>query len=131
MTFLLCDPGWCIHKSDLQNKWDDSTLTQSTQSIGFNSTVALELQLQLRLYTVVLIVCITTSKTLLLQQQQYTVQNRTQNREHLGQDKEDLGLEKCVAKLLLYLLIVYCIVVVVVYCIVVVVVSINSVLYTV
>ena len=38
-------------------------------------------------------------KTLLLQQQQYTVQNGTQNREHLGQDKEDLGLEKCVAKL--------------------------------
>ena len=23
MTFLLCDPGWCVHKSDVQNKWDD------------------------------------------------------------------------------------------------------------
>ena len=22
MTFLLCDPGWCVHKSDVQNKWD-------------------------------------------------------------------------------------------------------------
>ena len=25
MTFLLCDPGWCVHKSDVQNKWDDNT----------------------------------------------------------------------------------------------------------
>ena len=23
VTFLLCDPGWCVHKSDVQNKWDD------------------------------------------------------------------------------------------------------------
>ena len=23
MTFLLCDPGWCVHKSDAQKKWDD------------------------------------------------------------------------------------------------------------
>ena len=22
---ILCDPGWCVHKSDVQNKWDDST----------------------------------------------------------------------------------------------------------
>ena len=22
---LLCDPGWCVHKSDVQNKWDDNT----------------------------------------------------------------------------------------------------------
>ena len=21
-TFLLCDPGWCVHKSDVQNRWD-------------------------------------------------------------------------------------------------------------
>ena len=28
MAFLLCDPGWCVHKSDVQNKWDDSTHTQ-------------------------------------------------------------------------------------------------------
>ena len=28
MTFLLCDPGWCVHKSDVQNKWDDNTHTQ-------------------------------------------------------------------------------------------------------
>ena len=20
-----CDPGWCVHKSDVQNKWDDIT----------------------------------------------------------------------------------------------------------
>ena len=25
MTFLLCDPGWCVHKSDVQNKRDDNT----------------------------------------------------------------------------------------------------------
>ena len=24
VTFLLCDPGWCVHKSDIQNKWDDN-----------------------------------------------------------------------------------------------------------
>ena len=27
-TFL-CDPGWCVHKSDVQNKWDDNTHTHS------------------------------------------------------------------------------------------------------
>ena len=29
VTFLLCDPGWCVHKSDVQNKWDcdDNTHT--------------------------------------------------------------------------------------------------------
>ena len=25
MTFLLCDPGWCVHKFDVQNEWDDNT----------------------------------------------------------------------------------------------------------
>ena len=25
VTFLLYDPGWCVHKSDVQNKWDDET----------------------------------------------------------------------------------------------------------
>ena len=25
VAFVLCDPGWCVHKSDVQNKWDDST----------------------------------------------------------------------------------------------------------
>ena len=24
MAFLLCDPGWCVHNSDVQNKWDDN-----------------------------------------------------------------------------------------------------------
>ena len=24
---ILCDPGWCVHKSDVQNKWDDNTCT--------------------------------------------------------------------------------------------------------
>ena len=27
VTFLLCDPGWCVHKSDVYNKWDDNTHT--------------------------------------------------------------------------------------------------------
>ena len=22
----MCDPDWCVHKSDVQNKWDDTTL---------------------------------------------------------------------------------------------------------
>ena len=25
VTSLLCDPVWCAHKSDVQNKWEDST----------------------------------------------------------------------------------------------------------
>ena len=25
MTFLSCDPGWCVHKSDVQNKWEYNT----------------------------------------------------------------------------------------------------------
>ena len=25
--FLLCDPGRCVHNSDVQNKWDDNTHT--------------------------------------------------------------------------------------------------------
>ena len=29
VTFLLCDPGWCVHKSDAQNKWDDNTHTKT------------------------------------------------------------------------------------------------------
>ena len=24
VIFLLCDLGWCVHKSDVQNKWDDT-----------------------------------------------------------------------------------------------------------
>ena len=24
---ILCDPGWCVRKSDVQNKWDDNTHT--------------------------------------------------------------------------------------------------------
>ena len=27
VSFLLCDPGWCVHKSDVPNKWVDSTHT--------------------------------------------------------------------------------------------------------
>ena len=26
-TFLMCDPGWCVHTSDVQHKWDDKTHT--------------------------------------------------------------------------------------------------------
>ena len=29
VTFLLCDPGWCVHKPDVQNKWDDDTHTHT------------------------------------------------------------------------------------------------------
>ena len=29
MTFL-CDPGRYVHKPDVQNKWDDNTLTLDT-----------------------------------------------------------------------------------------------------
>ena len=28
-TFLLCDPGWYVHKPDVHNKWDDNTHTQT------------------------------------------------------------------------------------------------------
>ena len=28
VAFLLCDLGWCVHKSDVQNKWDVNTHTQ-------------------------------------------------------------------------------------------------------
>ena len=27
MTFLLYDPGWYVHKPDIQNKWDDNSHT--------------------------------------------------------------------------------------------------------
>ena len=29
VTFLPCDPGWYVHKSDIQNKWDDNTHTHT------------------------------------------------------------------------------------------------------
>ena len=25
VAFLLCDPGWYVHKPDVENKWDDNT----------------------------------------------------------------------------------------------------------
>ena len=30
VTFLLCDPGWYVHKPDVQNKWDDNTQTTAS-----------------------------------------------------------------------------------------------------
>ena len=30
-----CDPGWCVHKSDFQNKWDDNATTQHMKSLSF------------------------------------------------------------------------------------------------
>ena len=30
MTFLLCDPGWYVHKPDVQNKWEDKTRQDKT-----------------------------------------------------------------------------------------------------
>ena len=29
VTFLLCGPGWHVHKPDVQNKWDDNTHTHT------------------------------------------------------------------------------------------------------
>ena len=29
VTFLLCDPGWCVLKSGVQNKWDENTHTHT------------------------------------------------------------------------------------------------------
>ena len=29
MTLPLCDPGWHVHKSTVQNKWDDNTHTHT------------------------------------------------------------------------------------------------------
>ena len=29
---ILCDPGWCVHKSDVQNKWDGNTRTHTVIS---------------------------------------------------------------------------------------------------
>ena len=37
VTFLLCDPGWCVHKSDSQNKWDDDTPTRRDQVLLFRT----------------------------------------------------------------------------------------------
>ena len=34
MTFLLCDPGWCVHKFYVQNKWDDNTHTHTHAGTG-------------------------------------------------------------------------------------------------
>ena len=31
VAFLLCDPGWYVHKPDVQNKWDDNTHTHTYQ----------------------------------------------------------------------------------------------------
>ena len=30
MAFLLCDLGWCVHKSDVQQNWDVKTHTRRT-----------------------------------------------------------------------------------------------------
>ena len=36
MTFLLFDPGWCVYKSDVQNKWDDNTHTHTQTALSTN-----------------------------------------------------------------------------------------------
>ena len=41
MIFLLCDPGWCVHKSGVQNKWDNNTHTHThthTHTLALAST---------------------------------------------------------------------------------------------
>ena len=41
MTFLLCDPGWCVHKSHVQHKWDDNAHAwRSLCSVQFSSVLA-------------------------------------------------------------------------------------------
>ena len=39
VTFPLCDLSWCIHKSDVQNKWDDNTTHTLIPSIQYIKTV--------------------------------------------------------------------------------------------
>ena len=34
VTFLLCDSGWCVHKSDAQNKCDDNTHTRTLHAMS-------------------------------------------------------------------------------------------------
>ena len=29
VAFLLCDPGWYVHKPDVQNRWNDNTHTRA------------------------------------------------------------------------------------------------------
>ena len=36
MTFLLCDLGWCVYKSDVPNKWDDNTHTHTQTALSIN-----------------------------------------------------------------------------------------------
>ena len=31
---ILCDPGWCVHKSDVQNKEDDKTHSRGRSGNG-------------------------------------------------------------------------------------------------
>ena len=38
MTFLLCDPGWCVHTFDVQNKCDDNTRTYRTHTLTTHTT---------------------------------------------------------------------------------------------
>ena len=34
---ILCDPGWCVHKSDVQNKWDGNT-HKHTHTVSLNAS---------------------------------------------------------------------------------------------
>ena len=40
VTFLLCDPGWYVHKPDVQNKRDDNTHIQYIENMYFLVWVA-------------------------------------------------------------------------------------------
>ena len=52
MTFLLCGPGWYVHKLDVQNKWNDNTHTRrdedgrglGTESPGVSSKLTVKWQ---------------------------------------------------------------------------------------
>ena len=58
VTFLLSDPGWCVHKSDVQNKWDDNIHTNThmpwlNRKIKFNvirSNIFFKFEKKLKIY---------------------------------------------------------------------------------
>ena len=59
MNFLLCDPGWYVHKSDAQNKWDDNTQHTHRYCTYHNTGTVLEnLELYHRQYCTALNVCV-------------------------------------------------------------------------
>ena len=50
VAFLLCDPGWYVHKPDVQNKWDDNTHTHMHIHISKACTLSPPSYIYLTLY---------------------------------------------------------------------------------